>query len=139
VLPAVAALLLQLVILYSPSGGGVAPFPNFDKLVHCAVFALPVLLALLAGLPRWPVVLVLALHAPGSELVQWTLLPNRTGDPWDVVADLVGVALGVLAARYAVPRSLGRFPGEQSAKRRNESAGAGAGEHDGSGAPPRRW
>lgn len=100
-LPALVAVLLQLVVLYSPSGGGVAPFPNFDKLVHCAVFALPVLFALLARLPLALVVGLAAVHAPVSELVQWSLLPHRSGDPWDVVADLVGVTVGTVAAHLA--------------------------------------
>ncbi len=97
-LPAALAVLLQLVVVYSPSGGGAAPFPHFDKLVHAGVFALPVLLGLLARVPLLPVVALMAAHAPVSELVQATLLPERAGDPWDVVADLVGVGLGVLAA-----------------------------------------
>lgn len=97
-LPAVVALVVQLVVVYAPSGGGAAPFPNFDKLVHVTVFALPVLFALLARLPLVPVVAVMALHAPVSEVVQATLLPHRSGDPRDAVADLTGVALGVLVA-----------------------------------------
>lgn len=127
--PAITALVLQCVLLYSPSGGGAAPFPNFDKLVHATIFALPVLLALLAGLPRWPVVAVVALHAPVSELIQWALLPHRSGDPWDVVADLVGVSLGVLAAhlatgmpsaRHAASSSPRRFHDEMTQNRRIE-------------------
>lgn len=98
-LPVGIALLLQVTVLYAPSGGGVPPFPYFDKLVHCAVFALPVFLGLLARLPLVPVVVAMVVHAPGSEIVQAVLLPNRSGDPWDAVADLAGVALGVLAAR----------------------------------------
>ena len=100
-LPAAAALLLQLGVLYAPSGGSGATFPYSDKLVHCAVFALPVLFGLLARLPPVPVVAVMALHAPVSELVQGGLLPARSGDPWDAVADVVGVALGVVVATLA--------------------------------------
>ena len=110
-LPAGVALLLQLVVLYAPSGGGAAPFPYFDKLVHASVFALPVLLGLLARLPLIPVAAVLALHAPVSEVVQATLLPQRSGDPWDAVADLAGVALGVLTARAVAARSVRRSGG----------------------------
>ena len=44
---------------------------------------------LLAGLRPAYLVGLLALHAPVSELVQHYLLPNRSGDPWDAVADLV--------------------------------------------------
>ena len=119
--PAAAALVLQLVVLYSPSGGGAAPVPNFDKLVHCAIFAVPVLLALVAGLPRWPVVVLAALHAPVSELIQWTLLPHRSGDPWDVVADLVGVGVGLVAAGCVASRPLRPFSGVAKEERRSES------------------
>lgn len=102
-LPLALAMLVQLSVLYAPSGGGAAPFPHVDKLVHCAVFALPVLFGLLARLPLVPVAAVMALHAPVSEVVQASLLPNRAGDPWDAVADVTGVALGVLAARLVRP------------------------------------
>lgn len=101
-----AAVVVQCVVLYAPSSVGVAPFPNFDKLVHCGVFALPAFLGLMAGLPRGIVVAVLAVHAPVSEVIQGTLLPNRSGDPRDVVADLVGVGLGVVVA-HLVTRRIG--------------------------------
>ncbi len=58
------------------------------------------LFALLARLRTGLVVGVAALHAPVSELIQWTLLPHRDGDVWDAVADLVGVGLGWLLARW---------------------------------------
>ncbi|KGN34822.1 hypothetical protein N802_01880 [Knoellia sinensis KCTC 19936] len=106
--PVSVAVLLQIVVLYAPSGGGGSPFPNFDKLVHAAVFALPVFFALLARLPWLPVVFVAAAHAPVSEFIQGTLLPNRAGDRWDVAADLAGVALGVLTARFVGTRSAAR-------------------------------
>jgi VanZ family protein len=66
-----------------------------DKVVHVLLFLAPTVAGLLAGLrPGWVVGLV-ALHAPVSELVQHFLLPNRSGDVWDAVADLSGVVLGV--------------------------------------------
>ena len=91
-LPAVVAVLLQLVVLYSPSGAGSPALPHVDKLVHAAVFALPVFFALLARAPRPAVVTAGLLHAPVSEVVQARLLAERAGDPWDVVADVVGIA-----------------------------------------------
>lgn len=94
------ALAVQLVVLYAPRGGGAPPFPNADKIAHATIFALPVLFALLARLRTGLVVGVAALHAPVSELIQWTLLPHRDGDVWDAVADLVGVGLGWLLARW---------------------------------------
>jgi VanZ family protein len=91
---AVLALLLQLVVLYAPSAPGEPLFPGDDKVVHVVVFAVPVLLLLLAGAPARGVVVVLALHAVASEVVQGALLPDRSADPLDVVADLLGVAVG---------------------------------------------
>lgn len=106
-LPALVALVVQLVVLYAPSGLGSGSFPHGDKLVHATVFALPVFFALLARLPGAAVVTVAALHAPGSEIVQARLLAERAGDPWDAVADLVGVGLGVLAAVVVGRRDAG--------------------------------
>ena len=97
-----AAALLSLVVLFAPSDGGPPPFPQSDKLVHLALFAL------LAGTARWrfgPLAAVLAAvcaYAPASELLQAYALPDRHGDLLDVLADLTGVALGwLLAGRLA--------------------------------------
>ena len=104
------AVAVQVVVLYAPEGGGAPLFPNVDKVVHVVVFLVPVALALLAGFRRRTVVLVFAAQAVVSELVQALLLPHRTGDVLDVVADLTGVALGVLVAHACcvVARAGGR-------------------------------
>ena len=47
----------------------------------------------------------MALHAPVSEVVQATLLPHRSGDRWDALADLTGVALGALLATVVLRRA----------------------------------
>ena len=99
------AVVVQLVVLYAPSGPSASPFPGSDKVVHALVFLVPVAAALLAGLPPRLVVAVFAAHAVVSEVLQGALLPARSGDPLDVVADLVGVGLGVLAWRV-----VGRMP-----------------------------
>lgn len=101
-----ATLLLQVVVVYAPQTPGPPPaIPHADKLIHAVVFALPVLAV---GLPRvrwWPVVaLLLALHAPVSEITQHLLLPGRSGDPWDVVADLVGVGIASGWVAWSVRR-----------------------------------
>lgn len=101
------AVLVQLVVLYAPSGPSGSPFPGSDKVVHVLVFLVPVAVALLAGLPSRLVVGVFAGHAVLSEVVQGAALPARSGDPFDVVADLVGVVLGVLLWRLVV-RVVGR-------------------------------
>ena len=97
------AIAVQLVAVYlpgSPDGGLELPWlPGADKLVHALIFAIPVyLLARLTG--RVGLVAgVFALHAVVSELVQWRFIPYRDGDVWDVVADLIGIGLAVLAVR----------------------------------------
>jgi hypothetical protein len=88
---------LHLAILYAPDTGGAPTFPVADKIVHVATFTSVALAGLRASLAaRWwlPVV---AAHAVVSEAVQHWLLPHRSGDPADVVADLVGVGIGFLA------------------------------------------
>jgi len=101
---AVLAVLGQAYGLYRPSGPPQLPFGYADKVEHALGFALPVLLILLAlsartgPVSRRPVGVVAAIfaaHAVVSELIQHRFYRYRTGDPWDVVADWVGVALGV--------------------------------------------
>jgi hypothetical protein len=105
---AVLALVVQLVVLYVPSGPGTPMFPGGDKVVHVLVFAVPVLLLLLAGAPPRIVLAVLGTHAVASELLQGALLPHRSADPLDALADLVGVALGWGLWRLAVRRRASR-------------------------------
>ena len=103
----VAAVVANLVVLYWPrpvSDGGI---PYADKIVHLGIFAVVVVAGVRARVPLAWLVGLLAVHAVSSELVQHWLLANRTGDPADVAADLLGVAVGAavawkLAARTAV-------------------------------------
>jgi VanZ family protein len=91
------AVLVQLVVLYNPtqpSVGGLASVPGLDKLVHATVFALVMVAGRRARLPRLPLLVLTVVQAPVSEAVQAGLLPHRSGDPFDVVADLVGCLLG---------------------------------------------
>jgi len=102
---AVASCAVQLIGLYRPAGPP-APgaIPHLDKLGHAVIFALPVLLIMLTRAAargvrpgiRFGLVLVavFAGHAVFSELVQAGLLPERSGDPYDVAADLAGIAIG---------------------------------------------
>lgn len=101
--------LVQLAVLYAPRAPS-APGPVWlDKVVHVTVFAAVALAAAWAGLPRRPVLALLLGHAVVSELVQHYLLPGRSGDPWDAVADAGGVGLAVLVT-FAV-RLVGRSRG----------------------------
>ena len=89
----------QLVVLYAPRAPSTGGVPGLDKVVHVVVFGLVVWAGLRAGVARPLVFLVSVVQAPVSELLQATLLAHRSGDPFDVVADLVGCALGWLVAR----------------------------------------
>ncbi|MCH1884011.1 VanZ family protein [Agrococcus sp. ARC_14] len=108
------AVLLQLVVLYAPSTpDGTPSIPGADKVIHVAVFLLPALLGVLAGIRPLPLGVVLVAHAIGSELVQHVLLPERSGDAWDAVADIVGIGLG-LALGVAIARRANRMPGRSA-------------------------
>lgn len=90
----VAALAVQVWLLYAPDVPGPARMPGADKVVHALLFAIPTAVVLAGGLPRW-LLAVIALHAPVSEWLQGAVLSGRTGDPWDAIADLVGMALAL--------------------------------------------
>ena len=121
---AALAVLAHLYGLYRPTGPPTPSwFPQADKLEHLVGFAAPVALILLArgartvGALRRPsrrftvgVVAAFLLHAVVSELVQHFWYVGRTGDPVDVLADWVGVALGVAAARLLGRRRPTRTP-----------------------------
>jgi len=111
----VVAVAVQLVVLYAPRAPAAAALPGLDKLVHLAVFAAVALAARRCRLPPLPVGLVLAGHAVLSEVLQHVALPARSGDLRDVVADLTGVALGLLVARHA-----GAGPGSHGGRRREK-------------------
>lgn len=89
-----AAVLLSLYVLFAPDPGGAPRFTGADKVVHVSLFAL------LAATARWrcgrrtAVWLAVAAYAVVSELVQGLLLAERSGDPLDALADLVGATLG---------------------------------------------
>jgi len=85
----------HLAALYSPRVTVAGPVSWTDKVVHPVLFLVPLVVwSLWRG--RWqPVAILLAAHAVVSELIQHFCLPNRSGDPWDAVADLLGVGIGV--------------------------------------------
>lgn len=95
---------LQFVALYAPDApGSSSGFPHSDKVVHAVVFGIPVLVAGLGRVTWWPwVVLLGAVHAPVSEVVQHVVLTQRSGDPWDVVADLVGLGMASMGVLLVV-------------------------------------
>lgn len=77
------------------------PMWNVDKLVHLVLFAVLAWLWLRALPGAW-----IAVSAAGSlygiltEIGQAVLPGERTGDPLDAAADILGIALGLLAATW---------------------------------------
>ncbi|PPK97403.1 VanZ like protein [Kineococcus xinjiangensis] len=101
-MPAVAfafAVTVSAVVLFAPRSGSGWDVPHLDKVVHVAVFAL------LAGTAAWlfgrlrAVLAGCVVYAVGSEVVQHVLLPRRSGDAADVVADCAGAGAALLLAR----------------------------------------
>lgn len=95
--PGLALCVLALIEAISPSGGTPAVFPGFDKVVHAAVFA--VLGAWFAALHRSAgrrLIVALALTGFGVAIEILQSLTGRDTSAWDVVADVVGIAIGIL-------------------------------------------
>lgn len=108
-------LALQVWGLYLASGAGPSVVPHLDKIGHLGMFAAP---AALAGLLRSRGALaVLLLHALVSEPLQDRLTQGRSSDPWDTVADLLGMVLGVLVVAWWRRRSLRDPSGAAGARR----------------------
>lgn len=107
----VVAGIVNVVAVYSPSQPGPSvSVGGADKVVHLVLFALVAWTGRRAGLRPALLGGVLVLHAVSSELVQGTLLPDRSGDWHDVLADVAGTALGLGLAwvRDEVRRRTGR-------------------------------
>lgn len=78
----------------TPDGGP----EGSDKVVHALIFATLTLTGGWAGLRPLPLAAGLAAYAVSTELLQATLPLGRHGDPLDMLADLVGVGLGLAVA-----------------------------------------
>ncbi|MFX4274018.1 VanZ family protein [Propionibacteriaceae bacterium Y1685] len=110
---AILAGVIQVVGLYRPTGIEGAPaIPGLDKAAHLLMFGVPVLLLLLAACRRRWVLPVFAAHAMVSEVIQHRFLPSRSGDPYDLLADLIGIGLATLAAWLITRRNRRRVAAE---------------------------
>ncbi|MEV1293475.1 VanZ family protein [Pseudonocardia sp. NPDC049635] len=93
--PFVLALLLSLVVLFTPAAGVPAAPPGTDKVVHLAVFALLAVTGRMAGIRAWPLLAGLVVYAAASEVLQALLPLGRSGDLLDGLADVAGAVLGI--------------------------------------------
>ncbi len=93
------AVVLSAIILFKPGSDGPLPFPQADKVIHAATFAL------LAFTSWWrfrrPAVIALCLlgYAVGSEVIQHFFIPGRDFELLDIGADLVGTSVILVMVR----------------------------------------
>jgi hypothetical protein len=98
------ACLVSLAVLFAPPSD-VPPSPfGVDKLVHGLLFAVLACTGRWAGARPRVLAVVLLCYAGGSELLQGTDLVDRDASWADLLADAVGVGVG-LAAWRALARS----------------------------------
>ena len=91
------AVLTSLVVLFAPSGDVPAAPPGVDKVVHLVVFAALGFTGRWAGIRARPLAVLLAGYAGLSEIIQAATALARSGSVADVVADLAGAGVGLVA------------------------------------------
>ena len=89
--------LVSLAVLFTPGDGVPTAPPGVDKLVHLALFAALAVTGRWAGVRAPVLAVLLAAYALLSEVVQALAPLQRSGSPADGLADVLGVALGLLA------------------------------------------
>ncbi len=90
--------LLSLVVLFVPGDGVPTGLEINDKVVHGTLFAVLALTGRWAGLPLAPLAGALGAYAAVSEVLQALLPISRDGTVGDALADVVGVAAGLVLA-----------------------------------------
>ena len=91
------AVLVSLAVLFAPASDVPSAPPGVDKLVHLALFAVLALTGRWAGLRAGVLGGLLIAYAVVSELVQGLTPLARSASLADGLADVTGVALGLLA------------------------------------------
>jgi len=83
---------------------------GLDKIVHIGLFAVLTLLGVLSyKKAAMPVILLLFFYVFASELIQKNYIPHRSFDVYDILADCVGVVLGLLIiSGFRLPPEAGR-------------------------------
>lgn len=98
----IAAVLVVFALTMMPPPEMTQVVSSQDKFEHAIAF----LVLMLLGAGGWParvgrIAVGLSAYGLFIEICQHTLTTNRFGDPWDWVADSVGVAIGWLLVRRA--------------------------------------
>jgi VanZ family protein len=101
--PFATVVLVSLVVLFAPQSATPSTLPpGTDKVIHMALFAALAGTGRRAGLPVVGLAIGLVTYAVGSEVLQGALPIGRSPDAVDAVVDTVGIAVGLIAARWSV-------------------------------------
>jgi hypothetical protein len=98
------AVLVSLVVLFTPASGVPAAPPGVDKVVHGVLFAVLAVSGRWAGVRRAPLVCLLVAYGAGSEVVQGVTPLARSATVADWLADVAGVLAGSLLWELAARR-----------------------------------
>jgi VanZ family protein len=93
-------IVVQLVGLYMPGNASVPEPIYVDKVIHATMFGLPVYVIGRLTSRKWLWAGVFAVHAGLSEYIQYAFVPGRDGDVFDFTADVIGIAIALLALRW---------------------------------------
>jgi hypothetical protein len=96
--------LVSLAVLFAPASDVPSAPPGVDKIVHATLFAALALSGRWAGIGRAVLAGALVGYAAVSEVVQGMI--GRDAAVGDLVADVAGVLLGLLAWQWFAHRSV---------------------------------
>jgi VanZ family protein len=105
------AVLVSLAVLFAPAGEVPDAPPGVDKIVHLVVFLALAVTGRWAGLGATVLGGLLGVYAAVSEVLQAVTPLERSGSLVDLLADVVGIALGLTGwalgerSRRGAPRS----------------------------------
>jgi VanZ family protein len=93
----IVGMLLGCYLSLRPGSEKIPIIPHLDKLIHATSYALLAVLAVCLFKPgrnRWLAVLWLVLLGGLIEIAQGLWAVNRAADPWDLLANSLGIVLG---------------------------------------------
>ncbi|QCB52958.1 VanZ family protein [Rhodococcus sp. PAMC28707] len=101
--PLALALLVAMIILFTPASGVPSGFTHSDKIVHFTLFFALAYTSRIAAVSALRTVLWTTTFAIASEILQAVLPLGRSGSLLDTAFDVAGAAVGVLVATRIVP------------------------------------
>ena len=109
-IPLAVTFVVALIVLFTPASGVPSSFQHSDKIIHCILFAALAYTSRLAGIGWVKTALWVSAFAVMSEFLQAILPLGRSGSAADALADVVGIALGLVAASRVLPQRVRKAP-----------------------------